>query len=144
LWEMIGVAPRETIRRTTSRRKHVRMRGGVAVCAIAVGALGAGAATAGATTAWTNTPANVESILIDRWNTSDGEPIVEASCRGVWAYPHSHTRRGWEFHRLRCDEWDDVNRYFDVRVVVAGSGYALRVTELWCDDSQADPGYTCP
>lgn len=122
----------------------MRMRNRVGACVIAVGALGIGAGTADALTAWTNTPRNVESILTDRWNTSDGEPIVQADCRGVWAYAHAQTRRGWEFHRLRCDEWDDVNRYFDVRVVVAGRGYALRVTELACDDSQADPGYTCP
>jgi hypothetical protein len=50
------------------------------------------AAPAGALGLWTNTARNVESILTDTWNTSDGEPIVSATCRGLWSYPHVRTR----------------------------------------------------
>jgi hypothetical protein len=52
----------------------------------AIAWVGVTAQAASAATAWTNTPANIESLLL-RWETSDGEPLTEVSCRGVWWGP---------------------------------------------------------
>lgn len=100
------------------------------------------AAPAGAQDNWTNTARNVASILTDRWNTSDGEPIANATCHGEWSYPHIRSQRGMEFQRFRCIERDDLDRRFTVNVVVVGRAFKLYVTELSCNDAASDDA--CP
>lgn len=99
----------------------------IAIAVFAITAAPAGAAV------WTNVARNVGPAVLNRYNTSDGRPLELVSCRGLWSSFHTHTRRGLEFHKFSCSEWDDVNRHFTTSVTLTGPS-SFRVVETACDD----------
>jgi hypothetical protein len=97
------------------------------------------AATANSPPQWYWSQGAAANHLIDNMNTSDDEEVVDATCVGIsrpWKRPGV-----WLFHRLRCDETDDLGRDFTV-LVIPTSRYHARVTEINCDDLYSE--YACP
>jgi hypothetical protein len=88
------------------------------------------APAAQARTAWMSTPAHVESILINHWSSPAGVPIVDAGCWGNWTGAVSGRPHHWWFNKLGCNVWDANGHKHQVRVIVAGPGRSLRVTEI--------------
>jgi hypothetical protein len=111
----------------------------IVVLALAVAAV---PATAQARRAWTNTAPNIESLVLNHWNTSDGESIADVACWGDWSGVVARANHRWWFHKLGCNEWDDLNRKFQLQIIVTGPGKQLNVTEIACDDSASDS--SCP
>lgn len=113
----------------------------IAAIIAAIASIGLTASAASAQAAWFNTPRNVARIIVNHYNTSDSEPIIEAACTGVWSAPHvRHAGREY-FHRLRCGQWDDLDRHLGANVLVTGAN-SIRVTQTWCSDVQSR--YACP
>jgi hypothetical protein len=84
--------------------------------------------------------AATEQYLVNRSSTSDGEDVVETSCRGIGVYWHP---RGSAvlWHHLKCTENDDLDRELVV-IVHPTSRYHAKVIEVSCDASYSE--YTCP